>query len=126
MQGLIYERIQDYSNAEKYILESLAILDIPLDTEYAKLATIYNQQKKYKESIDAFQQAIKENQNDEYTQFFLIYTKDKYYKDIDTRIKLYENFIANYPKSKFKSVAENRISELKEEQFLKQGKVKGN
>ena len=46
MLGLIYERMQDYANAEKYILESLAIQDIPLDTEYAKLATIYNRQKK--------------------------------------------------------------------------------
>jgi len=44
--GLVYERKQDYPNAEKYILESLAIQDIPLDTEYAKLATIYNRQKK--------------------------------------------------------------------------------
>lgn len=125
-QGLIYYRMQNYPNAEKYILESLAIQDVPLDTEYTKLATIYNQQKKYKEGIEAFQRAIKENPKNEYAQFFLIYTKDRYYKDIDTRIKLFENFISKYPKSMFKGVAEKRISELKEEQFLKQGKVKGN
>lgn len=126
IQAQIYARMQDYSNAEKYILESLSLQDIPLDTEYSKLATIYNQKKKYKEGIEAFQQAIKENPENEYAQFFLVYTKDRYYKDINTRIKLYENFISKYPKSMFKGVAENRISELKKEQFLKQGKVKEN
>ena len=60
------------------------------------------------------------------TQFFLVYTKDKYYEDIDTRIKLYENYLDKLSKSLFKSVADKRISELKEEQFLKQGKVKEN
>jgi len=60
------------------------------------------------------------------TQFFLVYTKDKYYEDIDTRIKLYDNYLDKLSKSLFKSVADKRISELKEEQFLKQGKVKEN
>ncbi|RMZ50967.1 hypothetical protein EB822_05650 [Flavobacteriaceae bacterium PRS1] len=60
------------------------------------------------------------------TQFFLVYTKDKYYEDIDTRIKLHENYLDKLSKSLFKSVADKRISELKEEQFLKQGKVKEN
>jgi len=55
-----------------------------------------------------------------------VYTKDKYYEDIDTRIKLYENYLDKLSKSLFKSVADKRISELKEEQFLKQGKVKEN
>ncbi|MBN4070610.1 tetratricopeptide repeat protein [Olleya sp. AH-315-F22] len=119
IQGLIYERMQDYENAEKYILESLAIQDIPLDTEYSKLANIYNQQKKYKEGIEAFQQSIKENPDSQHTQFFLVYTKDRYYKDIDTRIMLYKNFLEKNPKSMFKSIAEKRITELKEEQFLK-------
>ena len=55
-----------------------------------------------------------------------MYTKDKYYEDIDTRIKLHENYLDKLSKSLFKSVADKRISELKEEQFLKQGKVKEN
>jgi tetratricopeptide (TPR) repeat protein len=117
--GLVYQRKQDYPNAEKYILEALAIQDVSLDTEYSKLASIYNQQKKYKEGIAAFQRSIEENPNNEHTQFFLVYTKDRYYKDIDTRIKLYENFIAKYPKSIFKNTATHRITELKKEKFLK-------
>jgi len=119
-QGLIYNHLKDYPNAEKYILQSLVLQDVPLDVEYSKLATIYNQQKKHKKGIDAFQKSIKENPNNEQTQFFLVYTKDRYYKDIDTRIKLYEAFIAKYPKSMFKPLAEKRITELKEEQFLKE------
>jgi tetratricopeptide (TPR) repeat protein len=93
--------------------------------EYAKLATIYNQQKIYKEGTEAFQRAIEENPNNEH-EIFLVYTKDKYYEDIDTRIKLHENYLDKLSKSLFKSVADKRISGLKEEQFLKQGKVKEN
>ena len=51
--------------------------------------------------------------------FFLVYTKDKYHEDVDAKIKLYENFIAKYPKSMFKGIAAMRITELKKEKFLK-------
>lgn len=126
IQGELYERIDDLENAEKYMLQSLLLQDLPLDKEYVKLASVYNRQNKFKEAIDVYKRAIEENPENIHAQFFLIYTKDRYYKDIDTRIKLHENFIAKYPKSMFKGIAENRISELKEEQFLKPGKVKEN
>jgi len=119
-QGQLYERLQDFETAEKYILQSLSILDVPLDKEYIKLATFYNHQKKYKEGIDALQRAVDEDPTNHQAQFFLVYTKDRYYKDIDTKIKLYENFLDKYPKSMFKGVAEKRIAELKEEKFLKE------
>ena len=119
IQGELYERIGELENAEKYMRLSLEIQDSPLDNEYIKLATIYNLQHKYKEGLETYKRAIKENPDNELAQYYLILTKNKYYKDIDTRINLFEGFKAKYPKSKFESVIDYHLKELKEEKFLK-------
>jgi len=117
--GQLYQRVNDYKNAEKYYLSALAIKDVPLDAEYSKLATVYNLQKKEKEAIDAFKRAIHENPDNQHAQFFLVLTLDKYYKDIDARIKLFENYKEKFPKSVFISFAERKLKELKEEKHMK-------
>jgi len=120
--GQLYQKMEDFEKAEEYILSALKIWDVPLNSEYSKLANVYNRQKKYKEAIDAYKLAIQENPKIESSQFFLVYTKGRYYEDIDTRIKLFENFIIKFPKSMFKTSAEHRIKELKEEKFLEANK----
>ncbi|MFT5217599.1 MAG: tetratricopeptide (TPR) repeat protein [Glaciecola sp.] len=115
----LYQRVEDYDNAEKYYQDALKIIDTPLDAEYVKLATVYNLQGKEKEAIDAFKRAIDENPGNQHAQFFLVLTLDKYYKDIDARIKLFENYKEKFPKSVFISFAEQKLKELKEEKHLK-------
>ena len=117
--GTLYERISDYKNAENCIKQSLEIQDIPLDSEYRKLGTILNQQKKYKEAINAFNHALQEKPNDPITSFYLIYTKDKYYQDVDMRIVLYQNYKKEYPNSPMLPIVKKRLSELQQEKFLK-------
>ncbi len=119
IQGELYERVEDFKNAEKYMRLSLELQDSPLDKEYVKLAFVYNRQKKYREGIETYQRAIKENPDNELAHYFLVLTKNKYYEDIDARINLFEAFKTKYPKSKFKSVIEYHLKELKEEKFLK-------
>ncbi len=120
IQGELYQRVEDFKNAEKYMLQSLVLQDMALDKEYVKLATVYNIQNKFKEAIEVYKRAIEENPENEHAQFFLVYTKDRYYKDVDTRIKLFEAFKTKYPKSKFNSIIDYRLIELKEEKFLKE------
>lgn len=117
--GQLYERNDDFENAEKYILAAITLSDIPMDKEYMQLGYVYNLQKKYKEAIEAYTIATKENPENENALFFLILSKDRYYKDIDTRLKLYEQFKKKFPKSKMMAIVDKRISELKEEKFLK-------
>lgn len=119
IQGELYQRIKDYKNAEKYMLQSLTLQDVALDNEYMKLATVYNLQKKQKEAIETFKIAIDENPKNDRAHFFLVLTLDKYYKDIDARIKLFEDFKKKFPKSLFSSVATKKLSELKEEKHMK-------
>lgn len=118
--GQRYQRVNDYETAEKYFLSALTLMDVPLDAEYLKLATVYNLQGKEKEAIDAFKRAIHENPENHSAQFFLVLTLDKYYKDIDARIKLFENYKEKFPKSPFVSFAEQKITELKEEKHMSQ------
>jgi tetratricopeptide (TPR) repeat protein len=117
--GQLYEMIKDYASAEEWITKSLEIMDRPLNAEYTKLATVLNQQKKYKEAIAALQNAVKENPQDETAQFFLVRTKDEFYADRDTKIKVYEAFIEKFPKSVYLPYANRRLQELKEEKFMK-------
>lgn len=113
-----YQNIYDYNEAEKIIIKALKILDTPLDKEYMMLGTVLNRQKKFKEAISAYKKAVKEAPYNERANFFLVFTKDQYYKDYDTRIKLYEGFKKKFPKGNFIQMADHRISELKKEKFL--------
>ncbi len=117
--GTYYERLQDFKNAEKHISKALLLLDQPLDVEYRTLGTVLNQQKKYSEAIVALKKSLKENPEDPSTPFFLVRTKDEYYKDLDSKIKLYEDFKIKYPKSPFIKFVNYRLEALKEEKFLK-------
>ena len=84
-----------------------------------KLATVFNLQGKQKEAIETFKIAIEENPENQSAQFFLVLSLDKYYKDIDARIKLFEGYNEKFPKSPFRAFAKKKIIELKEEKHMK-------
>ena len=119
--GSYYEKLSDFDKAAEYMEKSLSLQDQPLDNEYAKLARVYNSQKKYKLAIEAFQKALKENPSNLATEFFLIRTKEEYYADLDTKINLYENYIKKYKdvRTPYVDFAKVRLKDLKEEKFLK-------
>lgn len=119
MLGQLYERNNDFFNAEKYISASLALQDVILDKEYIQLGKVLNRQNKHKEALDVFKKAVHENPKSDKPSFFLVLTKDQYYRDIDSKIKEYKIFIKKFPKSQMLEFAEHRISELKKEAFLK-------
>lgn len=117
--GQLYEQISDYAAAARWISQALTIMDQPLHAEYTSLGTVLNQQGKYKEAIAALQNAIKHNPQDEVAQFFLVRTKDEYYADRDSKIKVYEVFKDKFPKSAYIPFANVRLRELKDEKFMK-------
>lgn len=118
--GQLYEDVKDYEKAESYYKLAIALDDLPLDYEYSKLGRVLNYQKKHEEAIKIYNKALKEKPGDFAIAFYIVYTKDKYYKDIDTRIKLYKTYKTNYPKSPFLPMIEKRITELEQENFLKE------
>ena len=115
--GLLYEQEEDYINAENFIEEAISVLKVPLDKKYLRLGYVQSQQQKYPEAIKSFQKAIKENDKNEDAHFYLIYIKDRYYKDFD--IKLYDDFMKKFPKTKYKTTVKTRLKLYRKEKFLK-------
>ncbi|WP_296311050.1 tetratricopeptide repeat protein [Winogradskyella sp. UBA3174] len=118
--GGYYQRISDFENAEKFISAALQLQDVSLSEEYQTLGTILNRQKKYEAAIKAFQKSLKEDASNIMAEFFLLRTKDEFYADIDTKITMYEKYLAKHKKSMFLTYAERRLKELKEEKFLQE------
>ncbi|WP_152971394.1 tetratricopeptide repeat protein [Lacinutrix algicola] len=117
--GGLYQLVKDYKNAEKYIKLSLEIRDVPLDNEYRKLATIYNRLEKPQIAVKYFKKALKENPDDEFAKFYLVTTKASYYKDMQSKIELFNVYIKNNPESMFVEYAKRERLKLKQEAFLK-------
>lgn len=118
--GMYYEQLNDFENAEEYISKALMLKDQSLSYEYQKLGTIYNRQKKYQKAIEAFQKSLKESPSNIMSEFFILRTKDAYYADLDSKINMYEAYLEKHKKSPFKSYAESRLKELKQEKFLEE------
>jgi tetratricopeptide (TPR) repeat protein len=118
--GSYYERLSNFEKAEEFFKKALLLKDLSLSHEYLQLGRVLNRQKKYKEAIEAFQKALKEDPTDVLVEFFLIRTKDEYYADVDTKIKLYEAFVEKHKKTPFVAFAKDRLEKLKQEKFLEQ------
>ncbi|NRD19184.1 tetratricopeptide repeat protein [Winogradskyella eckloniae] len=118
--GTYYESLKQFETAEDYVKKSLFIKDQPLGREYQKLGILLNRQKKYDEAIKAFQKSLKEDPTNTMVEFYILRTKDEYYADLDSKIKLYEQFIVKHKKSFFVKYAEARLQELKREKLLEE------
>ena len=70
------------------------------------------------EDIKAFNKALKEDPSDTFIKLLILSTKDEYYTDRKTVVKLYLDFIASAKNETFKSIAEIRLKELQEENFM--------
>lgn len=116
--GTYYERLQYFDKAEEYINKALILLDKPLNKEYTQLGRLYNRQKKYEDAIKAFNKALKEDPSDTFIKLLILRIKDEYYADRKAVVKLYQDFIASAKNETFKRIAEIRLKELQEENFM--------
>ncbi len=118
--SVYYQQLKDFQKAEKYMRQVITLRDLPLDYEFEQLGIALNRQDKHKEAIEAFKRAVKENPVNLSAAFYIVSTKDKFYADIDTKIKLYQDFIEAHPESSYSKLAQYRLKHLKEEKFLQE------
>lgn len=118
--SIYYQQLKDYENAEKYMRQVITLRDLPLDYEFEQLGVALNRQDKHKDAIEAFKRAVKENPKNLSAAFYIVSTKDKFYADIDAKIKLYEDFIQAHPETSYSKLAQYRLKQLKEEKFLQE------
>ena len=115
--GQMYHQVEDFENAEKYIKMAIEIQDLPMDSEYTKLATVLNRQQKHKEALAILKKAIRENPKNDRAHFFIASTKDKYYEDIDSKIAAYKTFKEQFPESPYSFIVDERLRTLRTEKF---------
>ncbi|WP_452232357.1 tetratricopeptide repeat protein [Lacinutrix sp. MEBiC02595] len=115
--GQMYDRKGNPEIAEKYMKQALDLFDIPLDDKFIQLAVVLNQQKKYKEAIAILNTVIHENPGNMRACFFMVMAKDKYYKDVTAKLEAFQAFENSFPNNIYSSIVEQRISQLKSEEF---------
>ena len=120
--GTYYYELKNFEQAEKYISKALLVLDKSLDTEYMKLGTVLNRQKKYKASIVALKKAINEAPLNQFAHFQLALTLEAYYVNYDAKLKVYEDLKKKFPNGGIIRFVDAKISKLKEEKFINEGK----
>ena len=54
------------------------------------------------------------------SEFFILRTKDEYYADVDTKIKMYEDFMEKHEGTPYAMFAQMRLKELNKEKFLQE------
>ena len=118
--GTYYQSLSNFKKAEEYITKALKLQDQSLSNEYQRLGTILNRQKKYDKAIKAFQKALKEDPTNISAEFYMLRTKEEYYADLDTKIKMYQDFSNKHKGTPYAIIAEGRLKKLKKEKFLEE------
>ena len=106
----------NFEKGRHHVEIAIALQELPLDAEYMTLATSYNRQAKFKETMTYLQRALKENSKNEFALYQLAIAADNYYKDKESVLPFYENYIKNYSEDgRFLEIVESRVSDIKKE-----------
>ncbi|UMB55417.1 hypothetical protein MKD41_08070 [Lutibacter sp. A64] len=119
MATLAYQK-KDFKMAELYIFQAIMYSKPELDKEYMLLGIIAKEQKDYKKAVRFFDEAVKNNYNNEDALFELAFASDMYYEDKKIALKHYEKFIERF-KSKnpeLTKYANGRIKEIRKKYFI--------
>ena len=118
--ALLYQDKEEYTKAYIHYYMALKYNETKLDNEHYNLGILFKKQKKYKEAIESFQQAIKENMHNRKAHFELAVCADNFYADDKEKLRLYKVYLLSF-KGKNKSldaIAEARMSYYKEKIHL--------
>lgn len=119
-QGLIYKKMIDYPTAEHLMNEAINV-SMPdyLSAMYHQLGQIYSQERKFRESVDAYRKAYKLDTTNFEILFELATTCEEYMTNKEIPLNYYQAYlIQGRDKAKNADYALNRIDRIKEELFF--------
>lgn len=125
--GKIYAFIGDYENSEGHLLTAILLKDQILDEEFTSLGLTYKFAEKPKKALEYFTKALEENSNNERAMFERAIVADSYYKDLETRLKLYEAFLEKHETSgsrELVKLAQVRVKDIREELHMNASETK--
>jgi len=114
--GKAFKLLHYTEKAKRHIEISIALLQIPLDTQYMSLASIYKREKDYNQEMEMLRNALNENPENELAQYQLAVAADNYFEDKESVMQYYETYLKKYSETgKMQNLAKQRISDLKKE-----------
>ncbi|MFC4636640.1 tetratricopeptide repeat protein [Dokdonia ponticola] len=123
----LYGLTRDIEKAEYHAKQALYFKDLPLDDIYMTLGRAYQINKKFENAIGQYQKALKIDPTLIRAEYDIVVCADNYYEDKKEVVKLYERFLEKHKDSKdrlsvfYATMTERRLSQLKQELFLKEG-----
>ncbi len=125
--GICFKELEEYGKAITYLEETLNLLypDYISDV-YIHLGAAYEKERKYQESITAYQEALGYNPSNNSILFQLAAVYDQYYADREVPLIYYRLFVNRGGDENpiLKNYAQSRISSLIEELHFRNGRRK--
>lgn len=116
----VYSRLREYEKAKRHYEIAIVLKDLSTEAEYWGIAQLYAAQKEYKLQMETLNKVIEENPGNEEAHYFRAAAADNYYKDKNTVIPFYENYLEKFGTTgKYREYARQRIKDLKMELHFK-------
>ena len=119
--GKLYALTGDYENSEGHLLTAILLKDQILDEEYTSLGLTYKFAEQPKKALEYFTKAIEENPDNERAMLERAIAADSYYKDLETRRKLYQTYLDKHGNSgtpELIRLAQRRVKDIREEMHM--------
>lgn len=114
--ALLFRTNREYEKAERHFNIAIGLLETPLSNEYYELSKLYGWNKEYKKEMDMLRKAISNNPNNEIPLYYLAVAADNYFKDKNTVVGYYENYLKQFGETgRMRNLAKQRLSDLKKE-----------
>jgi tetratricopeptide (TPR) repeat protein len=121
MMSKCYLGLRQLDNAQDFIERAIVFKTPRLDQEFLQLASVYANKEDLKNTLYALKRASKENPASDDIAYQVVIGADRYFKDKEEKLKYYEKFIEDYPKSDYHDMAAARARDLKKELFMDGG-----
>lgn len=118
--AFLYRAMKEYEKAKHHLNIAIGLLETPLSNEYMELATIYKREGDYKNEMAALRKSLANNPNNERSLYYLAIAADNYFKDKNTVLDYYENYLKQFGETGImRNLVKQRVSDLKKELHFK-------
>ncbi len=116
-----YLKLKDYTKADAFAKEAIAVQQVTFEAEYEVLANIALEQKDVKTGLGYLKQAYEEDPSSTHLNYRICLVADNYYADPEVKLKYYEDFLNKIGSSGsgmdgiYRDYVTKRISAIKKE-----------
>lgn len=114
-----YRALYYLDKAERHFEIAMLLKEPQLENEYLGLYSVYTRQKNFKKAFDIIKEASEKYPENQVFTYRLAVAADNYFKDKNSVLKLYENYIKKFGETgRYRLLVEQRIKDIKKEVHL--------